>query len=73
MVNYNRKVDLWKQISDRFQRTVRLAQQHARERAVRDGENADEAAQAVSLQMNSAEEKAKLWIVRVRLLLWFSL
>ena len=69
MVNYNRKADLWDAISTRFNRAVLLAQQQARVKALREGGDADEAAYAVSLRMGSAEEKAKLWIVRVRLVL----
>ncbi len=65
MVNYNRKVDLWEVISNRFKRAVVLARRQAREHALREGGDADKAAQAVSLRMESAEEKAKLWVVRV--------
>ena len=65
LVNYHRKNDLWDAISERFKGAVDLAVRQAKEQARREGGDVDVAAQAVRFRMESAEAKAKLWIVRV--------
>ena len=69
MVNYNRQVELWELISERFKGTVEVAKRQAREQAQREGGDAEAAVRAATLRMESAEEKAKLWVVRVSFLL----
>ncbi len=69
MVNYNRQVELWELISERFKGTVEVVKRQAREQALREGGDAEFAVRAATLRMESAEEKAKLWVVRVSLLL----